>query len=552
MLEHLTISNYALIESLEVDFTSGLHCITGETGAGKSILLGAIGLILGNRADTKVLFDENSKCMVEARFRLKKNYLKPFFDAEELDYDPELIIRREISPSGKSRAFINDTPVNLNLLQELSSQLVDLHQQFDTRNLNDKETQLHYLDALAGTEKVLSEYQNKWKTYRELTRELRLFEKEEEDIRKEHDFLSFQLEELEKWNLRADEQQELEEETDLLSNAEDIKRVLLEGGSMLIDSDPSLTDRIQNILREVENLSVDLKELNEIKSRLAENLEELKDVGQSMLNKGERTDFDPARLEELNERLSGIYRLQQKHGVQTIAELLEIEESTALRIQEINRRTGNSIQLKKQLASLNEELSVLAFELTKLRKQKSLEFEQQIQISLAGLHMEHARLKVQIDPADDFNITGKDEVQFLFATNKGSGFLPIKQIASGGELSRLSLCIKSLVASSVELPTLIFDEIDTGVSGAVAMKMGEMLFHLAEHHQVFTITHSPQIASQATTHFYVEKETSEERTYTRLSRLDSEGRVNEIAKMLSGDPPASTAIENARTLLKII
>lgn len=551
MLEKLKISNYALIDELEVHFTSGFNCITGETGAGKSILLGAIGLILGNRADTKVLFNEENKCIVEAQFSLEPNYLKDFFESADLEYDSELIIRREISPTGKSRAFVNDSPVNLTLLQELSGHLVDLHQQFDTRNLNDKETQLVYLDALAGSEKLIHEYQSKWKVYRKLVGDLKQYEQEEAEILNEHSFLNFQLEELSKWNLEPNEQVEMEEAVELLSNAEEIKRVMLEGASVLIDQDPSLTDSIQDILREIEGLSIDNKEINELKNRLTGNLEELKDIGHTMLNRGEQTDHDPVRLEELNERLTGIYRLQQKHNVHTVEELLNIQEKTALRIQEINRRTGNTIQLKKQIEILKAELEEVAGQLTKKRKDIAIDFENQVQKLLSLLNMEHARLQVEILASLDFNTTGMDEVQFLFATNKGSSFLPIKQIASGGELSRLSLCIKSLVASTIELPTLIFDEIDTGVSGAVAMKMGDMLQKLANHHQVLNITHSPQIASKANTHFYVAKETTSDRTYTRLRLLNNETRLLEIAKMLSGDPPSPSAIENARSLLKM-
>jgi DNA repair protein RecN (Recombination protein N) len=551
MLEKLKISNYALIDELEVQFTAGFNCITGETGAGKSILLGAIGLILGNRADTKVLFDKERKCIVEAQFKLKENFLMEFFSREALDYDQELIIRREISATGKSRAFVNDSPVNLNQLQELSSLLVDLHQQFDTRNLNDKETQLHYLDALAGSDQLLLQYQNTLKAYRKLRKELQRIEQEEEEIREEHALLSFQLEELSKWNLDIDEQISLEEEIDLLTNAEEIKRVMIGGGVALVDQDPSLTDKIQDILREIENLNVENKEIKELKTRLSENLEEIKDIGQEMLDLGERTDHDPKRLEELNERLNGIYRLQQKYHVQTIAELMDIEKKAADRIREINKKTGDTIQLKKQIGQIKADLIEKAGKLTIKRKAISAGFEKQIQSLLSALNMEHARLQVEIVSSDEFNNFGCDDVQFLFATNKGSGFLPIKNIASGGELSRLSLCIKSLVASSVELPTLIFDEIDTGVSGAVAMKMGEMLQQLAIHHQVLNITHSPQIASKANTHFYVEKETSQDRTYTRLSHLNPEERLIEIAKMLSGDPPSDTAIENARSLMAL-
>ena len=530
MLNHLHISNYALIDELDVSFTSGFNCITGETGAGKSILLGAIGLILGNRADTKVLFDRNIKCVVEAHFNLENGHLKDLFDAFDWEYESQLIIRREINPSGKSRAFVNDSPVVLSELQKLSMLLVDLHQQFDTRNLNDSSTQLEYLDALAGNQSLLTEYKTAFTSYKNLTKDLRAFEQQEEEILKEKSFLEYQLEEFQKWNFTDGEQEKLEDERELLSKAEDIKRVFSNGHMLIREADGAIIEKLNEIRRDIDHLALDAEKIVQLTERYSASIEELNDISLEFEDLNERTEYDPDKLLETEERLNGLYQLQQKHNAASIQELIKIEEDSSEKLLQINKRTGDTIKLKRLISKQEAKLNEISKALSKNRITAAKEFESKIDILLTELNMEHAQLKVQIEDAELFLPHGKDVIQFLFATNKGSEFLPIKQIASGGELSRLSLCIKSLVAATIDLPTLIFDEIDTGVSGSVSMKMGSMLKELATHHQVLNITHSPQIASKASTHFYVEKQDTDERTYTRLTLLNAEDRIIEIAK----------------------
>lgn len=551
MLQQLHIENYAIIDSLKIEFDKGLTIMTGETGAGKSIILGALGLILGKRADTSVLYDKSRKSIIEADFKIKGYKLEPFFEAYELDFDEELIIRREISSTGKTRAFINDTPVKLNVLQELSTQLVDLHQQFDTQEIFKSSFQQKVLDALAKNDKTLSEYQAVYKAFQKDTKELKALKEKSRNVNTEAEFINFQLQEFNEAELQAGEQNQAEEDLNRLNNSEEIKKISTSSYYEILENDGSLIERLEEISRQVENFSSVDPKIQEIYEQLVSAKEELRSVAIGLQDYGDSVEYDEQRINQLNERLEIIYQLQSKHKVDSVDELLSIQAELESRVTNNEAIDAKIKTLSASIQKHEQKLAKFAKTLSDKRKKTSPSLEKAIKKLLSELSMKNAQIKVDLKTMESFGSTGKDQIEFLFSANLGGEFKPLKSVASGGETSRLALCIKSIIADVMHLPTMIFDEIDSGVSGEVALKMGQILSELSQKHQLLSITHSPQIASKADRHFYIYKEVKDKRTVTGIKTLNKSERVTEIAKMLSGDPPSNAAKSNAKELIDV-
>jgi len=549
MIQTLHISNYAIIEELEIQFSKGLTIMTGETGAGKSIVLGALGLIMGNRVDTKILFQGEKKCIVEGSFDISSYGLKDFFKEYDIDFEEETVIRREITPTGRSRAFVNDTPVNLKILQQLSGCLIDLHQQFDTRDIHDVSFQLRMIDALAGNGKILEQYRLLYRQYKQNESKLSKLIQQSENAAKESDFLSFQLEELNKAELVHGEQKQMEQQLSQLDHAEAIKKKLSGAYQALIEKDQSVINQLRTIAISLNQIRAYHPKLEGLLSKFEGLLLELEETANDFEQIAESTEYNPERIIEYQTRLDLIYRLQHKHHVSEVSNLLQIKEDLQQQLASFADLSEDIVALEKQLKQQKKELLNIAIKLSNRRKQVVPSFQRKVHQLLGQLSMEHARIRVDILPSDQLLPTGTDIVEFLFAPNKGSRFQSIKGTASGGELSRLTLCIKSLVASSIPLPTLIFDEIDAGVSGDVALKMGQILSKLSNEHQVTVITHSPQVASNADVHYFIYKKVIKDNTYTKVKRLTEEERIKAIAAMLSQNPPTDFAIANAKELL---
>ena len=549
MIISLEIQNYAIIEKLHVALDKGLNIITGETGAGKSILLGALGLIMGKRADTKVLYHQDRKCIVEASFNLKSYDLKGFFEANNLDYEIELIIRREISPVGKSRAFVNDTPVTLAILQELTKSLVDMHQQFDTLDIHSSKWQMEVLDSLAGNTKLLSAYQLEFKEYKVAEKRLKTLEKEAANALKELDYITFQFTELDEASLEFDEQESKEQLLNRLAGTEDIQRVANSAYFAIDESEQSIINQLQIISQDLDNIKELDPKLSESYDRILSSLEELRDIAAVLQDVNESVEHDPNLAQETKERLDMIYRLQKKHQVVSIEELLTIQTDLHTRINSQQKMDGEINEIASKMHKLETNLKVTAKKLSTNRKKIAKSFAKDIEMLLATLSMEHAKIDARLTDSDQLTPNGMDKVDYYFSANKGGTLGALKNVASGGEISRLTLVIKSLVASSMALPTLIFDEIDTGVSGEVANRMAEIISKLAKKHQVMSITHSPQIAAKAQHHYFVYKHETETRTITNIKLLSANDRILEIAKMLSGNPPSDAAVANAKELI---
>lgn len=549
MIISLEIQNYAIIEKLHVALDKGLNIITGETGAGKSILLGALGLIMGKRADTKVLYHQDRKCIVEASFNIKSYDLKGFFEANNLDYDVELIIRREISPVGKSRAFVNDTPVTLAILQELTKSLVDMHQQFDTLDIHSSKWQMEVLDSLAGNTKLLSAYQLEFKEYKVAEKRLKTLEKEAANALKELDYITFQFTELDEASLEFDEQESKEQLLNRLAGTEDIQRIANSAYFAIDESEQSIINQLQIISQDLDNIKELDPKLSESYDRVLSSLEELRDIAAVLQDVNESVEHDPNLAQETQERLDMIYRLQKKHQVVSIEELLTIQTDLHTRINSQQKMDGEINEIASKMHKLETNLKVTAKKLSTNRKKIAKSFAKDIEMLLATLSMEHAKIDARLTDSDQLTPNGMDKIDYYFSANKGGTLGALKNVASGGEISRLTLVIKSLVASSMALPTLIFDEIDTGVSGEVANRMAEIISKLAKKHQVMSITHSPQIAAKAQHHYFVYKHETETRTITNIKLLSANDRIVEIAKMLSGNPPSDAAVANAKELI---
>ncbi len=550
MLKRLHIRNYALIDELEIDFSERLTIITGETGAGKSILLGALGLVMGERADTKVFYNDREKCVVEAFFEVGAYDLQEFFGEQELDYDTEVVIRRELSPAGKSRAFVNDTPVNNQVLQRVTEALVDIHQQFDVLDIHNVNFQLRMIDALADNSVILKDYQRYYRQFAADRRRLAELIERSSTGAKEMEFLRFQLDELQKAELLDGEQVQLETALTQLSSAEDIKRTYGQAYGYLQENELNLISQLQELARSMTGTRKLSPALSTLSERLDAAVIELQDLAKDCERISELTEHDPQRIGEVQERLNTIYKLQKKHGVAEVADLLALQESLEQQLSGFTDLGDEIIRLETSLVAQEKHLRAIAATLSERRRAIPADFESRVHTMLAQLSMPHSRLKVEIRETAALTPTGMDDVQFLFASNVGSRYLPIKDVASGGELSRLTLCTKSLVADAIPLPTLIFDEIDSGISGDVSLKMGLILKALSDRHQVVSITHTPQIAARADKHYFVYKKVEDNRTVTNIRLLNPDERVRSIAVMLSGNPPSEAAVETARELIR--
>ncbi len=550
MLKHLSVQNYALIDKLEVDFTEGLTIITGETGAGKSILLGALGLIAGTRADSQALQDKSKKCIIEAIFKIKDYSLKDFFNENELDYEELTSIRREINPEGKSRAFINDTPVTLNQLKELGERLIDIHSQHQTLSLNGTDFQLSVVDAFAKHDDLLNEYQIEFKQYKQLEKQLNGLLEREAQAKKDLDYYQFQFNELEDAHLKPNEQVEMEQELETLNNAEEIKVNLSKAVFSLSGGEQNLLSSLNEIKLLLASMSKFKNEIAEFSDRLNSSFIELKDISNELEALEQDIVYDAKRIELLNGKLDEIYRLQQKHQVKTIEELIAIKDELSNKLLDFGSLEVEIEKVKKELDKINKLLVSKSKSISENRKKVIPKIEKEIANLLASLSMPNAQLKINQTTTSEFTSTGIDKINFMFSANKGSDFKELNKVASGGELSRLMLSIKSLIAQLTALPTIIFDEIDTGVSGDVADKVGTIMSGMSSKMQVITITHLPQIASKGKSHLFVYKEDKSNKTYSNIKKLNADERIQEIAKMLSTGNPTAAAISNAKELLK--
>ncbi|MEN9697454.1 MAG: repair protein RecN [Bacteroidota bacterium] len=549
MLKKLTIQNYILIDHLEIDLSTQLSVITGETGAGKSIIMGALGLILGDRADSTVCRNSSNKCFIEGSFQLSniEQYAR-FFEDNELDLSEELIIRREISTQGKSRAFINDTPVNLTELKKLTSQLVDLHQQFDTLSLGDTAFQRMVIDALAGIQKEVVSYQRVYHHWKTQTQQLDSLIAQKEAFDKTESYNQHLLGELTELNLQANELENIEQELKFLENAVQIKAQIDQSVHQLDNSDQPIVQQIRQISNNLESIAKWQPGFEAILTRLKATHIELADIASELSNWQDRIDFDENKIIQLQDRLSQGYSLQKKHKVQSTAELLNIQSDLEASLLAVLNLDEQIASLTAQVATTYKEVNDLAIALSDKRNKQATPFTKNVNQLLHQVGMPNARIKVSIEPST-LNEFGQDKIDILFDANNTNRFETIRKVASGGELSRLMLCIKSLVAKSVDLPTMIFDEIDTGISGEPAKQVGLLLQQLGQNRQVLCITHQPQIAAKGHTHLFVYKEQKGTETQTHLRVLDSPERVEHIARMIGGDPPSKSALDNAKELM---
>ncbi len=549
MLQKLDIQNYILIDELSIDLSKQLSVITGETGAGKSIIMGALGLILGDRADSTVCRNPEKKCFIEGTFHLTNtDQYKAFFEENDIDLSDELIIRREISAQGKSRAFINDTPINLNELKQLTTQLVDLHQQFDTLSLGDTDFQRSVIDALAGLHKDLTPYQISFANWKEKEKKLQQLIEQKAAFDQTESYKQHLLEELAALDLKEDELENLEQELKFLENAVTIKSQLDASVQALDSSDNPIVQQIKQIANNLEGISRWQPEFDGLLSRLKAAQIELVDIASELERWQDKIDFDENKIITLQERLSAGYSLQKKHKVQSTKELLAIQQQLEIDLQAVLNIGEEIATLEKQVASEAQEVKKQAAQLSTQRNKQVEPFTKKVNSLLKQVGMPNASIKVVIETIP-YTIYGQDKVDILFDANNMNKYEPIRKVASGGELSRLMLCIKSLVAQSMDLPTMIFDEIDTGISGEPAKQVGILLQDLGAKRQVLCITHQPQIAAKGHSHLYVYKEQKGSATNTHLKTLSQEERIQHIARMIGGDPPTKTALENAKELL---
>lgn len=552
MLRSLYIQNYALIEKLDISFGAGFSVITGETGAGKSIILGAIGLLLGQRAEVKAIRQGASKCVIEARFDISAYGMEPFFEDNELEYEEECILRREVYASGKSRAFINDTPASLVQMKELGEQLIDVHSQHQNLLLNKEGFQLNVLDILSHNDEQLSAYQSLYREWKQAQQELADLIARAEQNKADEDYIRFQLEQLEEANLYAGEQEELEQETDMLSHAEEIKAGLFRVGQLLTSDEGGLLAGLKESLNTMLGLQKVYSPATELAERLESTYIELKDVSQEVSSQEEDVEFNPDRLEEVNDRLNLIYTLQQKHRATTVEELLTLAEEYAAKLAAITSYDERIGELTTLCDTLYNKVRKQAAVLTKARTGAAREVEKQMASRLVPLGMPNVRFQVEMGIRKEPGVHGEDTVNFLFSANKNGSLQNISSVASGGEIARVMLSIKAMIAGAVKLPTIVFDEIDTGVSGEIADRMADIMQEMGEQdRQVISITHLPQIAARGCAHYKVYKQDNETETNSHIRRLADEERVEEIAHMLSGATLTEAALNNAKALLGI-
>lgn len=548
MLKHLIIKNYALIEVLEMSPSDKLNMITGETGAGKSIMVGATGLLLGHRADSKALMDPEVKCIVEGSFDLSTYRLQPFFEQQDLDYQLETIIRREIRPNGKSRAFINDTPVTLDILKSLGSQLMDIHSQHETLLLARQSFQLNVLDAYAGNQKLLADYRLVFNQYSALTKQLNLKHQELAEIKKETDYRDFLLDEFDQAALKEGEQQQIEGELAIQENAEEIKTKLHMSLEALSYHEHAINEQLPMVTKWLNQLAAVSNDYQALYQRLESVQLELKDLASELETLQNTVDHNPDHIQHLQDRLSLIYQLQQKHQVNSLEDLQKIQSELQNKAHKTNSLSTEIEELQTKVQQIQKLMQEKALGLSKSRTKASLAFSKEVSKQLQMLGMPEARLAVaqtQIAPSDQ----GTDQIELLFSANKGVAPQPMRQVASGGEFSRLMFCLKYIIADKTAMPTVIFDEIDTGISGEVALKMIEMMKVMAQSHQVIAISHLPQFAAQGDAHYYVFKDQSKTKAASRIKKLEDQERILAVAKMLGGDQPSEVAMENAKEML---
>ena len=550
MLIKLFIRNYAIIDEIDISFSSKLNIITGETGAGKSILVGALSLILGSRADSGVLLNKDKKCVIEGVFDIKrKDEVKDYLNEAELDASDELLIRREISSNGKSRAFVNDSPVNLDQLRNITSMLVDLHQQFDTLDLADSGFQREVIDALAGSHDLLANYQRVLHIWTQQKKQLSELQNQKQQFQKEFDYQQFLFNELEDAAFYENELEELEAELKLQSNAEGIKTCISRTVYELSESDQPIVQQLKSLTHQLHAFSGYQHDLPSLIQRLESAQIELADIASELEHVNDHIHYDPQRIERINERLSIGYKLLKKHGVQTTSELIKIQQELSIKLQSVLNIDEEIVELEKKASASYRELKIHAEQLHEKRTEHIKPLQQEINSLLKQVGMPNALVKVDILLTDQFFQDGGDKIDFLFDANKSNQFMPVGKVASGGELSRLMLCIKSLVARKIDLPTMIFDEIDTGISGEAARQVGIIMKDLANMRQVICITHLPQIAGKANAHFFVFKENVKEKVKTSIRLLTEQERITTIAQMLSGEKPTAAALENAREMV---
>lgn len=549
MLLNLSISNYAIIEKLDLDFSEGFTVITGETGAGKSILLGALSLILGQRVDTSVLNDKEKKCVVEGIFKLDKKNFQEFFTENELDFEPETTIRREISSSGKSRAFINDTPVNLNVVKELAEQLINIHSQHQNLLVKNGNYQLTVVDSFSNLQQDVQDYEEQYRLFLVKRNKLKDLKSKENNAKTEVDFLKFQINEIELLKLRVDEQQEIEEQLDLLNNAEEIKNTLHQASSILLENEKSVVGDFKTILQsfsKIAHLSNDYQTLFE---RLNSLSIELNDLSREVSVLNDNVNFDNSEAEYLNIRINTIYSLEKKHQLTSSNELMSLLDSMKQELMQIESIDDVVNDLEKEVSIKEKELLILAKELSEKRKKNIPKLMSSIQQNLAELGMPESSFVINQEILNELTATGVDKIDFLFSANKGFKPEEVHKVASGGELSRLMLTIKSILAKSNNLSTVIFDEIDTGVSGDIADKIGSIMKQMSADIQIVTITHLPQVAAKGKHHYKIFKEVKNDKTITDVAVLGQEEKINEIAKMLSGKELTKAALETAKNLI---
>lgn len=549
MLKRLYIKNFTLIDELDIDLYQGFSVITGETGAGKSIILGAIGLLLGQRADTKAIKD---KCVIEAHFDISRYGMETFFTENDIEYDPsDCIIRRELTTAGKSRAFINDTPVQLALLKELGEQLIDIHSQHQNLLLNKQDFQLSVVDIIADNAKALAQYQQTYSRYLSVSKEIETLKDNIARNRQNQDFIQFQFDELSNANLAIDEQEELEQKSDTMSHAEEIKSALYEADNALSAEDTGVVSALGSARAALNGIQQVFPDASELAQRLESSYIELKDISEEISNQLERVDFDPAELDVINNRLDRLYDLEKKYHVETVDELIAKRDELKSQLNNIENSDEALAELQQQLSALQTNAKKEADVLTKRRMKAAQQIEKEMQSRLIPLGMPNVRFKIQVTE-EALGHTGQDKVAFLFSANTSTPLQPVSQVASGGEIARVMLSLKALISGAVKLPTIIFDEIDTGVSGKIAEKMAEIMQEMGLHErQVISITHLPQIAALGSTHYKVEKQETAQGTISRMTQLSPEERIHEIAQMLSGSDISDAAIQNAKQLLRI-
>lgn len=551
MLKSLEIQNYALIEHLSIDFDSGLSILTGETGAGKSIIMGALSLILGQRADTKAIQDGKAKCVVEAVFDVKDYGLEELFQLNDVDYDSELIVRREVLDSGKSRAFLNDTPVSLQFLKEVTSKLIDVHSQHANLLLSNDDFQLDVLDSVAQTKELKTEYRKMFETYRSVLKQLKEIRDTALREQEEREYIQFQYAQLSEMKLVQGEQEELERELDMLNHSEEIKRALSFVVDVLDNEQQGVLSSLKDVISNLRKIISYLPVADALQERVDSCKIELQDIENEVMHTLNATDFDPNKKNEIEERLNLIYSLQQKHRVSSVGELLSLQQSFEMRLQAIDSYDEQINALENRLSDVKKQLDLSASALTDKRRSVCEEIERNMECKLQLLGMPNARFVVDLTSKEEFSATGKDDVAFLFSANKNAVPKNLTNIASGGEMSRVMLSLKSLIATKSLLPTIIFDEIDTGVSGEIAHRMGEIMRSMSKTMQVITITHLPQIAAKGDAHYKVYKADTDLATYTHIVRLKDAERPQEIAELLSGKNPSQAALDNAKELLSL-